>query len=163
MTCQFNRPDADPVRAVTDLMAAAPAGICQLGDGLSRCLGTDVRIAARRLPDACASLWTGLEQADQIDFNANWPMPEVERIAHTAGHLLLGHCGQVRDGGRFACVVEDGPAVREHVRAVLPDREPQTPQRIFSDLEERQAETFAELLLTRFGHARRAAAFACIG
>lgn len=156
----------EAAEAVSDPAIAVPASIHQFREGLARCLGTDVQIVPGRLPSVCASLWAGLEQAERIEFNPRWPAHVTELVAHAAGHLLLGHCGQVRDGGQFASLLGRGfdPVVRGRVQAVLPDPE-FAPEPIFSDRQEHQAEDFASGLLDRLGHARTLTApvFTCIG
>jgi hypothetical protein len=156
----------ESAEAVRDPATAVPASIRQFRKSLANRLGTDVQIVPGRLPGACASLWAGLVQADRIEFNPRWPAPVIELVAHAAGHLLLGHCGQVRDGGQFASLLGGAfdPVVRGRVQAVLPDPE-SAPERLFSDRDESQAEAFASRLLDRLGHARvlTAAVFTCIG
>jgi hypothetical protein len=141
-------------------------GTQQFREALAKCLGSDVLIAPGCLPGACVSLWIGLEDADLIEFNPGWPSTAIDLVAHTAGHLMLGHCGHARNGRQFACVVggDADPGVRAAVQAVLPDSDG-VPAPLFSDREEHQAERFASLLLGRLGLTQvlMAPVFACIG
>ncbi len=69
-----------------------------------------MELASLVLPSACPSLWLGCTGVDRIGYNANWPEHEITLAGHTIGHLMLGHCGQVRDGGQFVCTA--GPPHR---------------------------------------------------
>jgi hypothetical protein len=104
MTCQAQ----ERVRAIIgDPSSADEFTVAKFRTKLEKFLGNDVQIVAMRLPFGCAALWTGLTAADRFAFNLYWPVRAVEMVAHAAGHLLLGHCGKVRDAGQFACVLTD--------------------------------------------------------
>jgi hypothetical protein len=89
--------------------AAGPFNRVEFMKNLSATLGQRVQIVPMCLPDVCACLWLGFAGLDRIWFNPDWPGHELTLTAHAIGHLALGHCGTVRDGGQFACLPADAP------------------------------------------------------
>jgi len=83
---------------------------------LGKFLGSTVRIVPLRLPVGCASVWLGFTGVDRIGCNTGWPGHEIDLTGHAIGHLVLGHCGDTRDGGQFACTV---PSLSEDDRRSL--------------------------------------------
>jgi hypothetical protein len=113
--------------------------------------GCRVELVPMRLPAPCRALWLGYPSADRFGYNQDWPGHEVELAGHAIGHLLLGHCTDPRDGGRFACTATRLSA--EECRMLsrfLPDPADSSMSRMFSDGEEHEATAFgialAELL-----------------
>jgi hypothetical protein len=137
-------------------------------------LGQGVEIVPMRLPEMCACLWLGFTGLDRIGFNPDWPGQELTPTAHALGHLVLGHCGTVRDGGQFACVPARSRLTccdHDRLRRLVHDPAERL-SRKFSDGEERAARAFAVGLEYRSGSAcdqRRCGLcspgndFACIG
>jgi hypothetical protein len=122
---------------------------------LSGVLGRGVEIVPMRLPEVCACLWLGFTGLDRIGFNPDWPGRELTLTGHAIGHLVLGHCGTVRDGGQFACL-----PVRSRLTCCAHDqlrRLAHNPaerlSRTFSDREEQAAGAFAAGLEERLGPA----------
>lgn len=142
---------------------------------LSEALGRRVDIVPMRLPDVCACLWLGFTGLDQLGFNPDWPGHELTLTAHAIGHLALGHCGTVRDGGQFACLpvrLRLEPCDYDRLHGLLHDPVDRL-SRMFSDREEKAAEAFAivlgEPLGWRYGGelvretSRPHAGFVCLG
>ncbi len=141
---------------------------------LSGVLGQDVEILPMRLPDVCACLWLGFTGLDRIGFNPDWPGQELTLTAHAIGHLVLGHCGTVRDGGQFACLPARSRLTccdHDRLRRLVHDPAERL-SRQFSDGEERAAGIFAADLEERLGSAcdqcrrgmrRHGTDFTCIG
>jgi hypothetical protein len=143
---------------------------------LSATLGQRTEIVPLRLPQACAGLWLGYTGLDRIGFNQGWPHPARPRdgitlTAHAIGHLVLGHCGSPRDGGQFACLPARADLAREdreQLRRLLHDPV-ERPSRLFSDPEERAADSFAARLSDRLvgrltvGTRGPGNSFTCIG
>jgi hypothetical protein len=131
-----------------------------------------VTIVPVRLPPAVACMWLGYEKAEYIGYNQDWPVPAIEMIAHTTGHLVLQHCGTVRDCGQFAYALASGldPVTRDQLRAILHDPDA-TPGRLFTAAEEHEAEHFATVHLDHLGEPTTLArqrqgedlAFVCVG
>jgi hypothetical protein len=98
------------------------------------------------LPDAiakdCSGIWIGTQEADFI-FYARDTSPVHQRhiIAHEIGHMAFGHQGaKVGDEGLTRVLFPDlSPAVVQSFLA----------RTSYSDNEEREAETFASILLGR--------------
>lgn len=142
----------------------------QIQARLATVLGRDVVIAPRRLPRPCANIWARNQDVEHIGYNRDWPVPVVETIAHTVGHLIQGHCETVPIDGRLACVRSRSLRrfTAAHLRAALrgPDA---VPRRLFDDATERDAEHFAVVLLERLGYRSIAARpgpvpeFTCVG
>jgi hypothetical protein len=65
--------------------------------------GSTVELIPMRLPASCMDLWLGYTGVDRVGYNQDWPGHEIELAGHAIGHLLLGHCGEPRDNGQFAC------------------------------------------------------------
>src|ERR1700677_5123582 len=65
---------------------------------LGRLIGGTVRMVAVQLPAPCTAVWLGCTGSDRIGYNQDWPEHEISLAGHTIGHLVLGHCGPVRDG-----------------------------------------------------------------
>jgi hypothetical protein len=133
--------------------AASPFCRDQFMENLAGMLGQNVEIAPMHLPEACACLWLGCTGLDRIGFNPDWPGHELALTAHAIGHLVLGHCGTVRDGGQFACLPAGSQLTgcdRDRLRRLLHDPEERL-SRLFSDREEQAAETFATRLGERLG------------
>jgi hypothetical protein len=120
---------------------------------LSGMLGQNVEIVPMHLPEVCACLWLGCTGLDRIGWNPEWPGHELTLTAHAIGHLVLGHCGTVRDGGQFACLpTHSGLTGREHDQLCRFLNDPlERLSRLFSDREERAAETFAARLADQLG------------
>jgi hypothetical protein len=120
---------------------------------LSGILGQRVEIIPMRLPDACSSLWLGFTGLDRIGYNPDWPGHELTLTAHAIGHLVLGQCGTVRDGGQFACLPVRSrlwPCDYDRLHALLHDPADRL-SRMFSDREEDTAEGFASGLKGQLG------------
>ncbi len=114
--------------------------------GLGQLLGGTVELAPLVLPSACPSLWLGCTGADRIGYNANWPEHEIAMTGHAIGHLILGHCGEARDGGQFVCTAGRLDDLdRSRIRRLLHDPEDGL-SRLFSDFEERAAGLFGRVL-----------------
>jgi hypothetical protein len=118
---------------------------------LGRLLGSTVQLSPLRLPLACSSLWLGFTGADRVGYNPDWPDHEIGLAGHTIGHLMLGHCGDVRDGGQFACTagsLDDDD--RRRLCRLLHDPDGGE-SRLFSDIEERAASVFSRVLAEQLG------------
>jgi hypothetical protein len=119
--------------------------------GLGRLLGGTVKMVPLGLPMACSSLWLGLRGADRIGYNADWPEHEIELAGHVIGHLMLGHCGDVRDGGQFVCMAGSlGDDDSSRLCRLLHDPDIGV-SRLFSDFEERAATVFSRVLAEHLG------------
>jgi hypothetical protein len=142
----------------------------QIQARLAAVLGRDVVIAPRRLPRPCANIWARHQDVEHIGYNRDWPIPVIEVIAHTVGHLIQGHCETVRADGRLACLRTRSVrrVTRSQVRVALrgPDA---VPRPLFDGAAERDAEHFAVTLLDRLGYRGTAdcsgpvPAFTCVG
>lgn len=120
---------------------------------LSGVLGQDVEIVPMRLPEVCACLWLGFTGLDRIGFNPDWPGQELTLAAHAIGHLVLGHCGAVRDGGQFVCLPARSRLTccdHDRLRQLVHDPAERL-SRKFSDGEEQAAGAFAACLEERLG------------
>ncbi|HXL93570.1 MAG TPA: hypothetical protein VN969_31955 [Streptosporangiaceae bacterium] len=140
---------------------------------LGRLIGGTVRMVAVQLPAPCTAVWLGCTGSDRIGYNQDWPEHEISLAGHTIGHLVLGHCGPVRDGGQLACTAarldaDDrrilGRSLHEPVEYGI--------SRLFSDGEEHMASVFAQVLADKLGisYSRRCAedwtepdALTCVG
>ncbi|HXL95693.1 MAG TPA: hypothetical protein VN969_42780 [Streptosporangiaceae bacterium] len=125
----------------------------QFMEKLSGMLGQGVEIVPMHLPEVCACLWLGCTGLDRIGFNPDWPGHDLTLTAHAIGHLVLGHCGPVRDGGQFACLPAHAGLTdrdHDHLRRFVNDPVERL-SRLFSDREEKAAETFAARLGDRLG------------
>jgi len=119
--------------------------------GLGRLLKGTVELVPLGLPMACSSLWLGFTGADRIGYNADWPEHEIELAGHVIGHLILGHCGEVRDGGQFVCVAGSiGDDDRSRLCRLLDDPDVGV-SRLFSDFEEDAATVFSRVLAEHLG------------
>jgi hypothetical protein len=124
----------------------------QFTRALAQRAGNRVELLPLRLPDACAALWLGFTGVDRIGYNQDWPQHEIALAGHAIGHLLLGHCGEVRDGGQFACTAGCLDADdRRQLRRYLHDPADDRISRLFSDGEEHQATVFAQELAGQSG------------
>lgn len=169
MTCQAQ----ERVRAITgDQPSVGEFTVAKFRTKLEKFLGNDVQIVAMRLPFGCAALWTGMTATDRFAFNLYWPVRAVELIAHAVGHLLLGHCGQVRDGGQLACILTDPRELDRVEQGRIADLLSETdcgPERLFDDEAEQAAEEFAARLMDRIGQVRTLVregtrpVFTCVG
>jgi hypothetical protein len=120
---------------------------------LSGVLGQRVEIVPMRLPEVCISLWLGFTGLDRVGFNPDWPGHELSLTAHAIGHLVLGQCGTVRDGGQFACLPVRSRLTcsdYDRLRDLLHDPAERL-SRMFSDREEEAAEAFASGLGEQYG------------
>ncbi|MBV9450755.1 MAG: hypothetical protein JO345_33180 [Streptosporangiaceae bacterium] len=119
---------------------------------LGKFLGSTVRIVPLRLPVGCASVWLGFTGVDRIGCNTGWPGHEIDLTGHAIGHLVLGHCGDTRDGGQFACTV---PSLSEDDRRSLSRFMHESAEggvsRLFSDGEERAAAVYSRVLCESLG------------
>jgi hypothetical protein len=135
---------------------ASPFSRDEFMKNLSDVLAQRVEIVPMPLPEVCACLWLGFTGLDRIGFNPDWPGHELMLTAHAVGHLVLGHCGDVRDGGQFACLpVRPRLACCNHdrLRKLLHDPVERL-SRLFSDREEQAAGAFADGLGERLGQSR---------
>jgi hypothetical protein len=154
--------------------AASPSCRDEFMKNLSVVLGQGVEIVPMRLPEVCACLWLGFTGLDRIGFNPDWPWQELTLTAHAIGHLVLGHCGTVRDGGQFACLPARSELTccdHDRLRRLVHDPAQRLSRR-FSDGEERAAGVVAAGLEERLGPAcgqrrcgtcRPGTDFTCIG
>jgi hypothetical protein len=111
-----------------------------------------VELVPMRLPAPCQALWLGCTGADRFGYNQDWPEHEIELAGHAIGHVLLGHCTDPRDGGRFACTATR--LSMDECRMLsrfLPDPADFTMSRMFSDVEEREATAFGIALTELLG------------
>jgi hypothetical protein len=125
-------------------------------NNLSAMLGQRVEIVPIRLPEVCACLWLGFTGLDRIGFNPDWPGHEFVLTAHAVGHLVLGHCGDVRDGGQFTCLPVRSRLTccdHDHLRRLLHDPMERL-SRLFSNGEEHAAGAFADGVGQRLGQPR---------
>jgi hypothetical protein len=120
---------------------------------LSTRLGSVVESAPVHLPPACACLWLGFTGIDRIDYNPDWPGTAIEVVGHAFAHLMLGHCGEIRDGGQFACAVRGADMSSADLDLLL--RRLHDPSegvtRLFSDGEEHAAAGYARTLAGNLG------------
>jgi len=124
-------------------------GTEEFADAVGQLTGTTVRLAPLRLPPACTTLWLGYTNADSIGYNQDWPAQVISLAGHAAGHLALGHCQEVRDGGQFACTAgtldaDDRYLLGQHLHDPAVSR-------LFSDGEEYAATVFAYVLAEWLG------------
>jgi len=127
-------------------------GMCnaeEFADAVGRRTRTKVQLLPLRLPQACPALWLGFTGADRLGYNTDWPAHEISLAGHAFGHLALGHCDQVRDGGQFACTTgrlgrDDRGLLRQHLHDPAISR-------VFSDGEEYAATVFARVLAESLG------------
>lgn len=152
MTATADRPCEHGQLIAASLPLATTSQLDKLRTILSELLGRDVALAPMRLPPAYASVWAGYGKIDHIFHNPDWPGPAIELIAHATAHLALGHCGLVRDGGRFASIRsrDQNPVYPGQISTVIHDTGTAL-HRLFTDAEELGAEHFAANLLRRFG------------
>jgi hypothetical protein len=135
-------------------------------------LGSTVRIVPLQLPVDCTSVWLGFTGIDRIGCNIDWPEHEIDLAGHAIGHLVLGHCGDARDGGQFACTTQTlGEDDRRRLGRFMHEPAEGGVSRMFSDGEERAAAMFSRALGESLGirHPRLAASrspglqLACLG
>lgn len=120
---------------------------------LERYLGQSVELVRMRMPSAVACIWLGFPGLDRLGYNSEWSMPSIKLTAHAIGHLSSGHCGEVRDGGQFACISAPdslSDPERRRLLRLLRDVDGGA-SRLFSDREEDQAELFAYQLWREMG------------
>lgn len=154
------------------LQHGCPPGIApgKLREALLSVLGGDVRLVPADLPSGCSAAWLGGPGTDWIAHASD--ASAAAAVAHVAGHLILLHCGRVRDGGRFACTDarDDSRDLLYRIRAFVGDRE--LPAPLFTPEEERAADEVAADLLARCGYPASAPArrdlstfgvFRCLG
>jgi hypothetical protein len=116
---------------------------------MGRHTGSSVRLMPLRLPETCPALWLGDTGADRVGYNQDWPAHAISLAGHAVGHLALGHCDQIRDGGQFACTVAKlGEDDRRLLGRHLHDPEV---SRLFSDGEEYAATVFTHVLAEWIG------------
>jgi hypothetical protein len=163
--------DEDDRSRIAALSGSSESGLKQFGAVLGEFLHRDVMIRPVHLPRGVACIWLGYENAENLGYNQDWPVPAIELIVHATGHLALEHCGSVRDCGQFASALAPGidPVAREEIRALLPDPG-EVPDRRFTDLQEHEADYFATVHLDRLGqtapadrHESMDQAFVCVG
>jgi hypothetical protein len=119
---------------------------------LARHVHGKVRMAPAQLPAPCTALWLGCTGSDQVAYNRDWPEHEISLAGHAIGHLVLGHCGDVRDGGQFACTVAPLDAgERRQLSRQLHDPAKDQLSRLFSDAEEHTATVFSQVLAEQAG------------
>jgi hypothetical protein len=159
----------DPV--IASLAVSEPFSEEDYAASLAAVLGHEVEVDATRLPEPCICLWLGFTGVDRIWCNQDCPGRLAMLTAHAVGHLILGHCGTVRDGGQFACVLTGAQlshGEREHLASRLHDAT-EGFSRLFSDREEHDAADFAVALRERLeiahGHesGELAASATCVG
>jgi hypothetical protein len=152
-----------------ELMAALrlprTCGTEEFAGAMGRHTGSSMRLMPLRLPEACPALWLGDIGADRVGYNQDWPAHVLSLAGHAVGHLALGHCDQMRDGGQFACTVgELGMDDRRLLGRHLYDPEV---SRLFSDSEEYAATVFthvlAEWIGIKNGHPDGDIALTCVG
>lgn len=111
----------------------------------------EVELIPMDLPRECPAAWVGGVTSDCIGYPVNGRVM-LEAAAHAVGHLVLLHCGRVRDGGRFVCA---DPYDRESVLHALPMLLRQgcreLPEPMFSYDEERAADEAGAALLVKCG------------
>jgi hypothetical protein len=114
--------------------------------------GRRVELVPMRLPAPCRALWVGYANTDRFGYNQDWPGHEVELAGHAIGHVLLGHCTDPREGGRFACTATQLSADEcRMLSRLLPDPAGCTMSRMFSDREELEATAFGIVLAELLG------------
>jgi hypothetical protein len=159
----------DPM--IESLAASEPFSDEDYAASLAAALGQDVEFSITRLPDPCICLWLGFTGVDRIWCNQDCPGRPTMLTAHAVGHLILGHCGTVRDGGQFASVLSGAQLSHdEHERLAsrLHDAS-EGFSRLFSDREEHDAAEFAVALHERLENAHGhetgelAASATCVG
>jgi hypothetical protein len=103
--CWAGRGTYPDTTAITDaLVATFPFDAEALATAVTERLGQPVQIIPRWLPVDSARKWTGPVDEDVIVYNADRPELAVAPTGHAVGHLLLGHCGQVRESCQFASI-----------------------------------------------------------
>lgn len=121
----------------------------QFEAALHTAVQSDIRLVPMDLPKECPAAWVGDVTADFIGYPQNGHVT-LEAVAHAVGHLLLLHCGRIRDGGRFACTdPHDQQAVTHVLPVVVEPGDDELPQPMFTDDEERGADEAAAALLAR--------------
>jgi hypothetical protein len=88
---------------VASLDLSGPYDQERLSTALGRQIGGTVRMVPVQLPAPCTAVWLGCTGSGRIGCNQDWPEHEVSLAGHAIGHLVLGHCGRVRDSGQLAC------------------------------------------------------------
>ncbi|SRR5216683_1474488 len=93
-------------------------------------------------PNAPCGLWISMAGADYIFYDdGTEPLHQLHIICHEAGHMLFGHHGSPWNGG-------------EITRLLMPSLDPALVHSMlgrtaYTDAEEREAETFASMILER--------------
>lgn len=116
---------------------------------VGRRAGSKVRLVPLQLPEACTALWLGTTGSDRVGYNGDWPVHEINLTGHAFGHLILGHCGEARDGGQFVCTA--GRLGVEDLRTLGRHLHDPAVSRLFSDGEEHAAAVFAHVLAEWLG------------
>jgi hypothetical protein len=111
-------------------------------EGLERHRGRRLMLVPTPTATNCSGVWVGTEEADYIFYARDTTLlHQWHIVAHETGHMVLGHQGApIRDD--------------EFARMLFPHLSPDLVRSAlaragYSDPEEREAETFASLLLDR--------------
>lgn len=111
----------------------------------------DIRLTPMNLPQECAAAWVGGITSDYIGYPQNSEVP-LEAIAHAVGHLVLLHCGRIRDGGRFVCTDPHDQDSVVHALPMLAEQgRHELPHPLFTYDEERAADETGAILLATSG------------
>lgn len=110
-----------------------------------------IRLVPTDLPPGCSAAWFGGVKSDWIGYPRR--QMAASAVAHVAAHLILLHCGSVRDGGRFVCMDTQGMlwAARCRIHAFLGQDDDEVPGPLFTSEEEQEADELAAVLLARCG------------
>lgn len=148
-----------------------PEKFQKVRDVLQAAVQRDVRLIPMNLPQGCPAAWVGGIASDYIGYPRNGQVT-LDAVVHTAGHLVLLHCGRIRDGGRFVCTKAHDQQAFLRVLPMFIEQVGELPHPLFSDDEERAADETAAALLARCGcwveassllHPAGGHSFCCLG
>jgi hypothetical protein len=125
---------------IKSLPIPRPFDLERFRENLERHRGRPLLMIPAKTPPDCSGLWIGTRDADYILYErATTSLHQWHIVAHESGHMLLGHGGIPIADEEFA-------------RLLFPDLDPELvrstlARSAYTDAKEREAETFATLLL----------------
>jgi hypothetical protein len=125
---------------IWSLTIPSPFGLEPFRECLEQRRGQPVRLIPTKATTECSGLWVGTPDMDYIFYERSaTPLHQLHIVAHEAGHMFFGHKGQSISDEEFS-------------RLLFPDLPPELVTSMlgrsaYTDTQEREAETFATLLL----------------